>query len=237
MKRWYSSFSKRWYERYKHPIVVERLNAKWLLDPQDADDIRFLGWQIFETDQRNFLLTEMKRRNVTRFFDCGARMGIYSVFMAQNMDLPGGIDAFEPIPAQAIKIRTNLWMNNLDDQIRLHEAAVSDSQGEAHLMIPDRFTGTSTLICDQDSKGCTVQTVKLDDLCDERGASLALKIDVEGAEHLVVKGMQRLLKENSCLLQIECFESNKDRLFDLMASAGYSSFSNIEQDYYFEKQS
>jgi hypothetical protein len=47
-----------------------------------------------------------------------------------------------------------------------------------------------------------------DEILNIQKNNLAIKIDVEGHELYVLKGIQNLLKSNKCLIQIEIFKKN-----------------------------
>ena len=45
-----------------------------------------------------------------------------------------------------------------------------------------------------------------DELLDIKNSNLILKIDVEGHELNVLKGLKKIINQNNCILQIEIFE-------------------------------
>ena len=60
-----------------------------------------------------------------------------------------------------------------------------------------------------------------DELLDFQNDNLAIKIDVEGHELNVLKGISNLLKKNKCIVQIEIFKKNFDEINSYLTQKGY----------------
>lgn len=63
---------------------------------------------------------------------------------------------------------------------------------------------------------------------------IAIKIDVERHEENVLVGVKKILDQNKILMQIEIFDTRKDRIFSLLKKSGFRLINNIEKDYYFK---
>ena len=73
----------------------------------------------------------------------------------------------------------------------------------------------------------------LDEIFNKRRKNCFIKIDVEGHEKNVIIGSQNILKNNSCLLQVEVSKNEELEEFDnLMKGLGYTLVNKI-QDYYY----
>lgn len=59
-------------------------------------------------------------------------------------------------------------------------------------------------------------------------------MDVEGHELNALQGMQALLSNNSCLLQVEVFAENLAVIEELMMQQGYIKFQEIGDDRFFK---
>ena len=79
----------------------------------------------------------------------------------------------------------------------------------------------------------TTRSVRMDDEEPLRGGALVAKIDVEGYEAEVIRGMEALLKGNRCLLQVEVFPQSRDHFAGLMKELGFHCFAEIGNDRYF----
>ena len=61
-------------------------------------------------------------------------------------------------------------------------------------------------------------------LTDEK---ISIKIDVEGHELSVLKGIINIIKKNQCVLQIEIFSKNFEDVNNFLLSFGYKNFYEI----------
>ncbi len=124
-------------------------------------------------------------------YDIGANVGFYTLLAAVMTGKEGEVIAFEPSPRNVSYIRRHVQLNHLEN-VRVIEAAVSNSMGEAYFdfgasIATGHLANFGTL---------KVRVVSLDALLDE--AQLPppdfLKVDVEGAEFDVLRGAQLLLE-------------------------------------------
>ncbi|MEM2128792.1 MAG: FkbM family methyltransferase, partial [Candidatus Methanomethylicaceae archaeon] len=60
-----------------------------------------------------------------------------------------------------------------------------------------------------------------------------VKIDVEGAEYEVLKGLSKTLKNNRSKLIVEVFPQNREKVFELMKEFGYRWEAISECNYFF----
>ena len=67
--------------------------------------------------------------------------------------------------------------------------------------------------------------------------NLLIKIDVEGHEINVLKGLSRLINNNKIYMQIEIFHENKASIFDFLEKNNFKFVKNIygnrKNDYFF----
>ncbi len=175
-----------------------------------ATSIYWNGKEGYEPEVWNTLRPILE--NLTRFADIGANIGFYSV-LASRLNAKMQIWAFEPVPKIASKCRKFLAANNADN-VKLYELALSDSEGEAVLYLPESSyveeekTGTIRLDSWQakrpNAMHIEVATKTFDSLCS--GANWfpqAIKIDVEDFESSVLRGMNDLLRIHRPLIVCE----------------------------------
>lgn len=131
--------------------------------------------------------------------DVGANAGYYSL-MAADLGGPGSvIHAFEPNPVLAGMLESSLERSGHRTVSVFRTACGAETEHRALYLSPDGVnTGSSTLVPESASSAATldVSVVRLDDHCS--GHSLLpdlVKIDVEGFEGEVLKGMERLLEQ------------------------------------------
>lgn len=152
--------------------------------------IYFGGWPDFEE------MTFMRRylRPGDRFIDCGAHVGQYALLAALLVGRTGEVHAFEAGPLAVTRLVENVRLNAMD-QIRIHACAVSDSSGEVSFTV-DRARGSGNRIrTAEDAAETTVRvhSVTLDGVLNDNGPYAMAKVDVEGAEPLVLGGARQLL--------------------------------------------
>ena len=172
------------------------------------------------------ILRELRPNDV--FWDVGANIGFYSLLAASR---PGtNVIAFEPNPTTMKVLRRNIELNKRDN-IRVLNLALSDSEGTARFdtIRRDSTDAKAHLAAEKTDGTIEVETSRGDRLIesgDIQGPDI-LKIDVEGAEYLVIKGMGEAL---SCCRLIICevhsrmwrYGSNADDLETYLHHRGFS---------------
>lgn len=119
----------------------------------------------------------------------------------------------------------SLCLNGYLERVTLNNIAVSDRNGEATFYIRERHVGNSSFgtttqeildRLDDNLREVIVATVALDRFLsgDERKIDF-MKIDAEGAEPLVFKGMKQLLQENQGIQMVMEYSPHQMRGMDL----------------------
>lgn len=134
-------------------------------------------------------------------YDIGANTGLYSLFAAKECQ-QGTVVAIEPYPPNIEVLRQDVTRNGLDN-IEIVESALSDSVGEIEFSQPtetDIGYGSSSINAEGDRETLTVPTTTGDMLVTdgEVPPPNVVKIDVEGAEPLVIDGMEETLTGSNC---------------------------------------
>jgi len=135
-------------------------------------------------------------------FDVGANVGLYSVLLAKAVGQQGCVVAFEPHSENFLHLHSNLALNAITN-VRLFQKALGDSSGWVRLYFSEdllfcklmRPRGTETSFQ-------TVEVLEGDAVVAQEclGVPRAVKIDVEGHEHAVLRGLRRTLSEPACQL-------------------------------------
>ncbi len=146
-------------------------------------------------------------------FDIGANAGHHLLLLSRLCGDAGHLHAFEPVPENVACLRETLRLNRLRN-VTLHELAVSDREGLADFKFSGVFDGFACL--EQGGHGRSaaqampgrsirVQTIDLDAFCKRFGISRVdlIKVDVEGAELLTLRGMTRTLRIHRPILIME----------------------------------
>jgi FkbM family methyltransferase len=144
-----------------------------------------------------------------RAIDAGAHIGFFTMHMAAAVGPTGRIHAFEPCDANADLLERSIAENRFGDRVVFRRAAVGQASGTATLTFPVETlnTGGAYLLRDgttplAGNQQRQIPIVALDDQQIARPVKL-IKMDVEGAEPLVVRGARRLLAQDRPLILSE----------------------------------
>lgn len=171
------------------------------------------------------------------FVDVGSNIGYFSLLAANRVGRKGKIVSIEACPTVYDSLERNCSLNAYGN-IRTVHVAVSDRAGTVTLYRgPEKNSGAATIITDGNATGgTTVAALPLPDILKpEECESLRLiKVDVEGAEYLVLSGALPLLKSAGSQLEVvvELHPGllskqgrSVDDVFALMKSAGFQAYS------------
>ncbi|MEW6748389.1 MAG: FkbM family methyltransferase [Candidatus Micrarchaeota archaeon] len=144
--------------------------------------------------------------------DCGAYIGVFTLYAAKLVGERGKVIAYEPDPLNYERLKRNVEMNGLKNVALLNKATWS-SRGS--MKFDNKGLGTSTLFVDKkdspiipDAKEAKdvieVPIVTIDEEAEELGLGHVdfIKMDIEGAEIETVKGAVKVLAENDVHLAI-----------------------------------
>ncbi len=176
-----------------------------------------------------FLIKNLREDDV--FYDIGANYGFYTYL---SLEFCGEVHAFEPLPNVFENLKSNLsdfpnvFLNNL---------ALSDTAGSSLLYIPQSHLGGSTII--QESLAShyykfrqnpiEVKTINLAEYLKAHNPPSVIKMDVEGAEGLVIEGGREFFKNNSPIIAMEVWSQEEGGRISMQAveklrNLGYKSY-------------
>lgn len=162
-----------------------------------------------------------------RCLDVGANLGYFTTLMADLVGPEGKVWAIEPNLRLFALMTRSLHMNCLISRVELSALAIAEVSGKPVTLLAPREAwlnnvGGATImdVLEYDDQGNPLRlisetvTTTVDELT--QGESIQLmKIDVEGAEYLVWKGMQETLKQSPDLTI--ALEVSSGRNYDLGA--------------------
>jgi len=202
-------------------LHVEGINVVYSTADRRAHDWfypRYENGEVHEPAMTYRLLGDLKGSSC--FFDVGAFIGFYTCLAAKIVS--GRVHAFEMDPHNARLLQKNVALNGADNVV-VHRCAVGDTSGRGVYMRGADDFGAGHRLMRGDSRPLlrraasrllrqrATEVVTLDDLDDQPNV---IKIDVEGAELSVLKGMRRILSEAKDLrLYIELHPGASDRLY------------------------
>lgn len=234
-KRLRKSILKRWAAfTWRHHIrVVKRGGVLWLLDHRNFVDRQLGVFGDFEPEQRAFLFSRSSSQ-LDAFLDIGANFGLYTV-EAVHKKIAKQFYAFEPDPRNHAQLFANLYLNKQADKVVVYREAVSDMAGEVRIVLHSSETTGTTRVDSNNSAAVSVPSIAIDDVLPLRNKTLLIKIDIEGHELAALRGMEKLLRNNSCYLQVEIFDDNMQAVTNWLNQVGYKQEAQIDSDFYFKK--
>ena len=122
--------------------------------------------------------------------DVGANIGYFTKILSEVTNFRGTVHMFEPVPHLARIIDTTLRDANFDFQV--HNIGLSDSPAELTLYVDlTGNLGWNTLVADKANEGMKEITISVQPFgsLNLKHVPTFIKIDVEGAEHHVIRGM------------------------------------------------
>lgn len=166
-------------------------------------------------------------------WDVGASIGLFAVHAAA---LTRKVVAFEPDPATSRRLAENIELNGFAGKVHVESAALGEERGELTLY-SDGLEGNAPALkaFGVHKKSVQVQVKTADGLvADGMAAPSVLKMDIEGAEILALRGARQLLRSPNAprVLFIEVhpkflpsFGSTPADVMKLIDDAGYQSLS------------
>ena len=187
----------------------------------------------------NTILALIKRhvKNGDVTIDCGAQKGYVSLHLAQAVGATGKVYAFEPDWRSSALLRENIKINKMDN-ILIRELALGDKEENTEFFLSSQLGWSTRYPNEAASKTITqavvVQVKTLDKIFAEESVALRkkqlslIKIDCEGSEERVLRGMEVTLKKNSPLIWMEINKrslskagTSKEAIVSLLSSFGY----------------
>lgn len=200
---------------------------KWLLEISRSN-----------SNEKMAYLSIIKRGDTV--LDIGANKGDFTVLFSNIVGSKGLVYAFEPVPITFNVLNQRVLREQYHKNIFLNNFALGDNSGNFDIHVPSGDYGQASLRLHDTGSwsnpglevfNCLVKT--LDDFVLEKGLKKIdfIKLDVEGAELLALKGGQKVLHELHPIIHLEYFSAwtkgfgytAKD-LFDFLKSCKYNYF-------------
>lgn len=129
------------------------------------------------------------------FYDVGANRGLFTIMAARALGPSGVVYAFEPERTAFEVLQRNIALNELTN-VRAMPSALSDHNGSANLSPAADLIQTSRLVENASLGTYHVEIATGDSLA--LPVPAVIKIDVEGHEYAVLRGMTKLLAHENC---------------------------------------
>lgn len=153
------------------------------------------------------------------FCDIGANVGNHSLYVGLFLE-PSRIICFEPNPAIIPTLRANILLNGLEDICDLEHLGLglsSSFQDRLGMVFGARNVGAGRLRANMGD----LRTVPGDSLLADRRVDF-IKLDVEGMELDVLRGLAQTIAASRPVIFVECANLNIDPVIDMLGAWGYS---------------
>jgi FkbM family methyltransferase len=205
------------------------------IDPSSFRELwRVSSIYLKETGTVELIRRELREGDV--FCDIGANIGLYSLMAAARIGRSGQVYAFEPLAASFASLVENIRLNGYCERITPFSLALTDAPGlfpfhylslepgssgsQLHEAVDDSETRFQPLVSEMKYGTCVDELIKAGAL---RHPDV-VKIDVDGNEARILRGMRGLLtgERRPRVISVEVNARERQALFAFMQAQGYS---------------
>jgi FkbM family methyltransferase len=160
--------------------------------------------------------------DTTTFVDAGANLGYFSLLIGARLPPSGKVFAFEPHPRLAELARRNAFINGLESVVTVYPFGLSDTETDTDFSFPKGHLGGGLIGSNDRPDQFDVvrsRVRRLDDVLDADVTVDLMKIDVEGHEPAVMRGMQQIAARSQQLkILFECLGTHVSRASQIEAA-------------------
>jgi FkbM family methyltransferase len=171
------------------------------------------------------------------FIDVGANRGVHTMFAARYL-AEGRIISFEPNPSTFRVLQAHITINDLNN-CKLYNMGLGDSDDTLtlHLFTDDTPSGCSFILKGENPVKETIEVLvrRLEDVLGAQDLSMRgrtlIKVDTEGFDHHVIRGMGKLLDHDQLAIVTEVVDdwlrragSSARGLFEDLRGRGFRAF-------------
>lgn len=177
-----------------------------------------------ENEERKILKKLIREGDTV--IDVGANIGFYTLFFCSLVGKTGKVISFEPEPKNFALLKKTITANKFEN-VSIYQKAVGSKNSKIKMMLSDDI-GQHQI---SNSEGLEVDCIRLDDYVNSANF---VKLDAEGYEIEILKGMPNLLHQKN-LLMSEFYvkllknHSNPVEFFNILKNNGFS-FSDMRNN-------
>ena len=220
-------------------VGIARLqdNSNILLNSRDSGPaLSVIVGHKYEEGSVNLLLSFLEPNSV--FIDVGANVGVFAIQVAKRLT-SGKVFAFEPQVELFKLIRISAYINGINSNVEAGGKlaafclAASDATGSAEFVVPEGHAGGGRIGCPDAGYASdinqistrVVTTALLDDIFGQTFTCDLVKMDVEGHELEVLRGMKNIIARSPRIKILLEHSGRPDRALEMeefFADAGFS---------------
>jgi FkbM family methyltransferase len=188
--------------KYKnHPFIKNIMGAKMYFDLRDKGISR----DLLVCDIREPLAIEALRKEIKKgdiIIDIGANIGYYVLLESRLVGKKGKIYAIEPVPQNVEILKKNIKLNKYTN-IEISQLAMGDKNEEGVIYVSGERNKSSMIFLGSSSNDfietAKVKVMTLDEFLENKPYPNFIRMDVEGYEYEIIKGMEKTLGANKPL--------------------------------------
>lgn len=201
-------------------ILKEILGSNMLLDLNDQG----ISLDLLMNGIRETLATEVTKKIIKKgdvIIDIGANIGYYALLESRLAGPTGKVFAIEPVNENIKQLKKNIELNKYSN-IEAFQLAIGDKDKKGFIYLSDRSNWCSMnyleyVKVNKKIKKEVVEVMTLDRFLEDKPFPDLIRIDVEGYEYEILKGMQNLLKTNRPLkifLEIHVTDDLREKMIE-----------------------
>ena len=188
-----------WFLKTVKPKKIKIAGHTFFLNKNDTTISEIMISGSYEPEETELYKTIIRNGDVV--IDVGANIGYFTLLFAKLAGPSGMVYTFEPDPVNFQLLQKNINANRYHN-IKAFNFALSDSCRKGFLYLNDYNSGDHRIYgSEKDRKAVPIDIVALDDLLPNIKPSF-IKIDTQGSEIGVLRGMKNILK-NTRFLSVE----------------------------------
>ncbi len=185
--------------------IASKLPDRWQNEIKRLYYARQIKKNVFFTDEPEYSMLDILLSPGDWVIDVGANIGHYTKKLSELVGPSGRVIALEPVPDTFSLLSANVSLFPYTN-ISLFNAAASDKLAIVGVSVPIFPSGLSNYyeahISSASNSMLSVLTITLDSLCVDHPIRL-VKIDAEGHEDFVLRGMRGIIQKYKPVLIVE----------------------------------
>lgn len=182
----------------------------------------------YERPESDFVKANLQQGDI--FVDVGANIGWFTMLATTLIGQSGKVHAFEPRKSLSEKLNDSVVLNHCEAIVSVYDMGLSDENKEEVIMWEKGTdnAGSASFAMGDTSDNTIKESIvvkRLDDLALPRVDFI--KIDVEGAEMLALRGGEMTLKNSRPIVLSEVLPSQLERVSKVSAADYFGFFRNL----------
>ncbi len=222
-------------------FFIPSLNTKYRLKNFFSKEPETINWiNSFNYNEKKEII----------FWDIGSNVGNYSIYAAQKFNNIK-IISFEPSHSNLPILSRNISINNLSDKISIIQLPLADKENEMNLMQEISFSEGGSFNSFKENyisgnknpkfiNSYKILGTSIDYLIEKKILEIPnyIKIDVDGIEHLIIKGAEKNLSNNKIkglLIEIYTDSKQSDFIFKVLRNNGFKLLDKVGFNHIFSR--